>query len=200
MRLYHCPGTRSFRPLWLLEELGVSYEITFTDVFNNQGQQPCYLNINPLGTVPTLIDDDMTLYEAGAICLYLADKYPHHNLAPQIIAPNRGYYYQWMFFVPGTMEPPLVNIFLHTQLLEVSKRRQSVIDDSKNRFERIAAVLEHALGNKTYILGEHFSAADIMIASTLDWFPELISNFEALSHYHQTLSQRPAFKRSLLQK
>ncbi len=75
-----------------------------------------------------------------------------------------------------------------------------MIDDSKNRFERIAAVLEHSLRNKRYILGEHFSAADIMIASTLDWFPELISNFEALSHYHQTLSQRPAFKRALLQK
>ncbi|MBT3816492.1 MAG: glutathione S-transferase family protein [Methylococcales bacterium] len=200
MKLYHCSNTRSFRPLWLLEELGISYDIAFIDVFNNKGQQQSYLKINPLGTVPTLVDDDITLYEAGAICLYLSDKYTQHNLAPRINAPNRGHYYQWMFFVPGTMEPPLVNIFLHTQLLEVSKRRQSVIDDSKKRFERIAAVLDHSLHNKTYILGEYFSTADIMIVSTLDWFPELISNFETLNNYHQTLSQRPAFKRALLQK
>jgi glutathione S-transferase len=105
-----------------------------------------------------------------------------------------------MFFVPATMEPPLVNIFLHTQLLEASKRRQSVLDDSKERFVHIAVVLEQTLTNQPYILGERFSTADIMIASTLDWFPELITHFEALQHYHHKLTQRPAFKRALLQK
>jgi glutathione S-transferase len=200
MKLYHCPNTRSFRPLWLLEELGVSYDIALINVFNHEGQQPSYLNINPHGTVPTLVDNTLILYEAGAICLYLADKYIKHNLAPVINSPNRGLYYQWMFFVPATMEPPLVNIFLHTQLLEASKRRQSVIDDSKERFVHIAVVLEQTLTNQPYILGERFSTADIMIASTLDWFPELITHFEALQHYHHKLTQRPAFKRALLQK
>ncbi|MGR9073833.1 MAG: glutathione S-transferase family protein, partial [Gammaproteobacteria bacterium] len=101
MKLYHCPHTRSVRPLWLLEELGADYEIETVDIFKGEGQKISYKAINPNGSVPTL-DDGTIIYEAGAICLYLADKYPEAGLAPAINSTERAKYYQWMFYVPGT--------------------------------------------------------------------------------------------------
>ena len=196
MKLYHCPKTRSVRPLWLLEELGVPYQLQTISVFEGEGQTQNYLAINPGGTVPTLDDDGTIIYEAGAICLYLTDKYPEKQLAPAINTPLRGLYYQWMFYVPATMEWPLVNIFLHTAMLEEEKRRPAVVEDSKERFKKIATNINTALTANDYILGDKFSTADIMIGSTLLWFPELLEGFEPLQDYTERLLTRPAFQKA----
>lgn len=196
MKLYHCPKTRSVRVLWLLEELEVPYQIETIDVFSEAGQNPDYLAINPGGSVPTLDDDNIIIYEASAICLYLSDKFPGKQLAPNINTPLRGFYYQWMLYVPATMELPLVNIFQHTVLLEESKRRPSLVANSKEHYKKIATNLNNALSNKDYILGGQFSTADIMIGSTLLWFPELMTSFNALQAYTDRLLDRPAFQKA----
>ena len=194
MKLYHCPKTRSVRPLWLLEELGVEYELETIDIFKGEGQTEEYKQINPAGTLPTLDDNGKIIFEAGAICLYLTDLYPEKNLAPKIDSPDRALFYQWMFYVPATMEPPLWQIFFHSSVLPEEKRIPEVIELSKKQFQRVANVLNKALINQPYILGEHFSAADIMIASTLHWYPELIEGYGALQDYKDTLSERPAYQ------
>ncbi len=196
MKLYHCPKTRSVRPLWLLEELGAAYELETIIVFEGEGQSPDYLAINPGGSVPTLDDNGTIIYEAGAICMYLTDKYPEKQLMPAINTPQRGLYYQWMFYVPATMELPLVNIFLHTAMLPEEKRRPAIVEDSKERFIKIAANINDVLTDKQYILGEQFSTADIMIGTTLLWFPELMEGFEALQGYTERLLARPAFQKA----
>jgi glutathione S-transferase len=196
MKLYHYPKTRSVRPLWLLEELGAAYQLETINVFEGEGQSPDYLAINPGGSVPTLDDNGTIIYEAGAICMYLTDKYPEKQLMPAINTPQRGLYYQWMFYVPATMELPLVNIFLHTAMLPEEKRRPAIVEDSKERFIKIAANINNALTDKQYILGEQFSTADIMIGTTLLWFPELMEGFEALQGYTERLLARPAFQKA----
>lgn len=196
MKLYHCPHSRSVRPLWLLEELEIPYQLEQIDIFKGEGQSASYKAINPHGSVPSLDDDGTVIYEAGAICMYLTDKCPEKNLAPELNTPERGLYYQWMFYVPATMEIPLVTIFLHSKLLDEEKRIPSLVDDSRERFKKIAKVLNKALSDRPYILGDRFSTADIMIASTLQWFPELMEGYTALEDYSQRLLERPAYQRA----
>lgn len=197
MILYHWPRTRSDRPLWLLEELGIEYEIKKIDIFSGAGKNPEYRHINPSGTIPTLDDDGFIIYEAGAICTYLSDKYPEFNLCPQPGTQQRALYYQWLFFVSGTLEPPLWQFFYHTVLLPEPKRLPQVIRYSTKLFFRAAKTLEAKLSTNQYILGEGFSTADIMLCTTLQWFPELLKNYPALQDYCNRLMQRPAYHRML---
>jgi glutathione S-transferase len=197
VKLYHWPGTRSVRPRWLLEELGVPYEIERVNVFQGEGRTAAYLAIHPHGAVPALQIDGVDLFESGALCMFLADKYAEKGLAPPINTPERGLYYQWMFYVPATLEPPLFDIALHSTILPVHRRIPEVVRFSQRRFEPIARVLDQAVTGKTYLLGERFTAADILLAATLNWLPELIRNYPALEAYRLRLSQRPAYQRAL---
>ena len=90
MKLYYAPHTRASRPRWLLEELGVPYELVRVDVAHQENRQAPYLLINPLGHVPALVDGDMTIIESAAICMYLADKFPEKKMAPAVGSPPRG--------------------------------------------------------------------------------------------------------------
>ncbi|MGR9073759.1 MAG: glutathione S-transferase C-terminal domain-containing protein, partial [Gammaproteobacteria bacterium] len=117
------------------------------------------------------------------------------GLAPAINSTERAKYYQWMFYVPGTMEPPLFNILLHTMLLPEGQRIPAIVEPSRERFLKIANVLDHALKGKPYILGDRFSTADIMIATTLQWVPELMEGFAELEDYSRRLLDRPAYRR-----
>jgi len=118
MKLYHSAQSRSIRPRWMLEEIGQPYELVSLDLQAGDQKKPEYLKINPNGTVPTLVDGDLVLYESAAICQYLADKFPDKRLAPPVNTPARGYYYQWIHFSMSTIEPPLLTLFLHTVMHE----------------------------------------------------------------------------------
>ena len=196
MKLYHHPHTRSFRPLWLLEELQVPYELIDIDIFHGEGRTESYRQINPYGKVPTLDDDGTVIYEAGAICLYLADKFVEKNLAPALNTPERGLYYQWMFFAPGTMEPPLMNIFLHSKLLPEEERIPILVEQGVKQFNKIADNLNQTIEKKPYLLGDQFSTADIMVSSTLQWFPDFLDDRPELKAYVNRNSERPAYQRA----
>ena len=196
MKLYHHPHTRSFRPLWLLEELQTPYELVDIKIFQGEGKKENYLQINPYGKVPTLDDNGTILYEAGAICMYLTDKFAEKGLAPAMNTPERGLYYQWMFFAPATMEPPLMNIFLHTKLLPEEERLPQLVEPSTKQFHKIAKNLNQVMKGRSYLLGEQFTTADIMIASTLQWFPEFMDDRSNLQDYVSRISERPAYQRA----
>lgn len=195
MKLYHWPNTRSFRPLWLLEELGIDYELELIDIFSGNRDKH-YLQINPNGTLPTLDDDGFILYEAGAICMYLTDKFPEQQLAPAINSAARGRYYQWMFFVAATLEQPLWQILYHSKLLPEEKRLPQVVKYSRWFFERAANTLNLELENRKFIVGDQFTTADIMLASTLQWFPEFNEAYPAIMDYCRRLTARPAYQRA----
>src|SRR5688572_4301937 len=105
--LYYAKLTRSMRPHWLLEEIGAPYRLVHVDLAAGGHRAAEYLEINPSGTVPALVDGDMSMFESAAICMYLADKYPEGRLAPAVGSPARGPYYQWMLYAAVTVEPPL---------------------------------------------------------------------------------------------
>jgi len=192
MKLYHSAQSRSVRPRWLLEELGVPFELVRLDLGKQEHKTPAYMKIHPHGAVPALVDDDLKMIESAAICMYLADKYPDKGLAPKVGTPARAAYYQWMVYSMATLEPPILQIFMNTVMLPEEQR------SAKKSFATIADVLEQALAGKSYLLGEQFSAADVMIGSTLGWaqFMGVLEGRPTLQAYVARLSERPAFQRA----
>jgi len=198
MKLYHSAQSRSTRPRWLLEEIGAPYDLVRLDMSKQEQKAPAYLRINPHGTVPALVDGDLALIESAAICSYLADKFPEARLAPAVGTPERGRYYQWMFYSMATLEPPVIEIFMNTVMLPEAERSAKAVEKARAAFAGVADVLSNALSGKPFMLGEQFSAADVMIGSTLAWsqFLGLLNDRPALQEYAQRLSARPAYQRA----
>ncbi len=134
----------------------------------------------------------------GAAHTYLADKYADKRLAPAVGTPARGLYYQWMIYAMATLEPPVVQIFLNTVMLPEAERSPAAVEKAKTQFADVARVLSNALVTRPYILGEQFSAADVLIGGTIGWagMMGLLGDFPTLSAYAKGLSERPAFQRA----
>lgn len=196
MKLYYAPQTRAGRPRWILEEIGAPYELVRLDMSKGEHKQPDYMKIHPHGAVPALVDGDLAMFESAAICAYLADKFPEKRLAPPIGSPARGLYYQWLVYSMATLEPPVLQIFLNTVMLPEAQRSAAAVEEGRTKFAEVARVLEQALTGKNFILGEQFSAADVMIGSTLVWaqFMGLLTGHPELEGYAKRLSERPAFQ------
>jgi len=196
MKLYHSPQTRSLRPRWLLEELGVPYDLQTLDMAKKDHKSAEYLKIHPHGVVPALVDGDIVMFESAAICLYLADKFPDKQLAPAVGSPERAAYYQWMVYSVATLEQPVLQVFLHTVMLPEEQRSAETAEDGRTKFKEVARVLTQALRGKQYLVGNKLSAADIMIGSTLAWchFMGLLNDQHALEEYVKRLSARPAYQ------
>jgi glutathione S-transferase len=192
IELYHTPATRSCRPRWLLEELGVPYRIRPVDLFGGE-RNPAH----PLGSVPAVRVDGTTLIESGAICHWLADRFPDRRLAPVPDDPQRPLYEQWMFFVPATLEPPAFEILLHTTLLPEKKRVEAIVPFATKAYRRVLRMLSRELDHDGFLLGSEFSCADIMLGTTLTWLPGELQGYPPLSDYTERVTTRPAYRRAM---
>jgi glutathione S-transferase len=198
IKLYHSRQSRSVRPRWLLEEIGAPYELVTLDMQKGEHKTPAYMKVHPHGAVPALVDGDLQLFESAAICAYLADKFPEKRLAPPVGTPARGLYYQWMVYAIATLEPPVIDVFMQTAMLPEAERSPAVLAAARKKFGDVATVLEQALGTRPFLLGEQFTAVDVMIGSTLGWAQMLglLEERKSLQEYVQRLSQRPAFQKA----
>lgn len=160
--LYHSPHTRSSAALCLLEELGAPYTLRTLDMVAGEQRQPPYLAINPMGKVPAVVHGDAVITEQVAIFLYLADLFPATGLAPPVGDPLRGPYLRWMVFYAACFEPAIVDVSLKR---EPAPAARSPYGD----FETVLATLGAQLDKGPYILGERFSAADILWGTALAW-------------------------------
>jgi glutathione S-transferase len=183
MKLYSAPRTRAVRARWLLEELGVPYELVQVDATRRED----YLAVHPLGELPALVDGDITLLESLAICLHLADRFPEKHLAPPVGSPERGAYYQWMTFAEVTLDPLVVGL-LHQEALKPPARLATVLD-----------VIDAGLGGREFLVGEAFTAADVVMASLLHLAHalHLLDGHPRLQEYVRRHTQRPAVRRAV---
>ena len=198
MKLYYSQFTRAGRARWTLEELGAEYEIARIAFASGDHKKPEYLAIHPHGSVPALVDGELTVTESAAIVLYLADKPGHNQLAPALGSKERGAYYRWMVYIPATIDPVLETLTMQTRFLPQDKRSPEVLEGAKAKWAKIAKVLEDAIEGRAYIVGDSFSAADIMVASALGWaqFVGVLSDHPKLAAYLQNLQQRPAYQKA----
>jgi glutathione S-transferase len=191
IELFYTPNTRAFRPRWLLEELEIPYTLRPVDLMHGERNAA-----HPLGAVPSARIDGTTLIESGAICHWLTDRFPDRGLAPAPDHPQRTRYEQWMYFAPGTLEPPAFDIVLHSFILPEPQRVPAIIPFAEKSYRRVLRVLSDELDHGDYLLGERFSTADIMIGSTVNWLPDQLAPFPALRAYVDRLSARPAWQRA----
>lgn len=169
MKLHHAPRSRSVRARWLLEELGVPYELVRRE---------------SAAEAPVLIDGDTTISESPAIVLYLADRHP--GFAPLPHAPERGDYLQWLLFAEATLDPVVVGFLTNP-------------NGPRDRLEQLLAVTEARVANREYVVGDTFTAADIVLASILHLANQLklLESHPKLYDYTLRHAKRPAVRRAL---
>jgi len=202
LRLYGTPQTRTFRPLWMLEELGVPYDIVKADFANGDTRSSEFLKVNPNGHVPALVDGDLALFESMAINLYLAEKYGRGTLWPDSEA-DRARAVQWSFWVMTECEQPLFAVLFRsggpqfekwrawTETDEFRATHPGVVPFTREAAEAAAKqgeaalqpplrVLHAQLESRSYILGESFGVADLDVASV--WVTARLAQLDLSRH------------------
>lgn len=190
LTLHHAPRSRSFRMLWLLEELGAPYTVKITPIRRADGSgAPDAGNPHPHGKVPALTDGDETVFETPAITLYLTDKFPQAGLGPRAGEPGRGAYLSWLAWSTGVFEPSLTAKFLNIQHIYGTFGWAP--------FDDVLAHLTRAVTGRPYLLGETFSAADIVIGGSLQiLLGRIVPETDELKAYLARVTDRPAHARA----
>ncbi|MFZ5733914.1 MAG: glutathione S-transferase family protein [Pseudomonadota bacterium] len=190
MQIFYSPKSRSFAALWAMEETGEPYEKVLTDINTGDQKKPEYLAVNPMGKVPGLKDGDAMMGESAAICAYIADRYPNARLAPPIGDPRRARYLQWLFF-NGNIEAAITQVFTKIQM----PPRTAGWGDATQVFD----VLDAALAKGPWILGEQFTAADIVIGAGVHFAVrafKMVPARPAFDRYLDLCEARPAYQRA----
>src|SRR5258707_1051627 len=192
--LFHPPNTRSSGALTLLGELGVPYELHVLNMKAGEQRRPEYLAINPMGKVPALKHGDALVTEQVAIFLYLADLFPEARLAPPIGDPLRGPYLRWMVFYAACFEPAVIDSATQR---DPTPQPMSPYGD----FETMLRTLTVQLAKGPYLLGERFSAADVLWGGALTWTTmfKLVPELPVITSYVQRAGARTAGARVMVQ-
>lgn len=176
----------------MLEETGAPYESVVLD-YGTSMKTPDYLAINPMGKVPAIQHGQVVVTETAAICTYLADAFPAAGLAPAPGNPLRGPYYRWLFFGAGPLEAAISN---HALGFIVPAERERMM--GYGNYDRTLDVLEGALSGGSYLLGSHFTAADVYLGSHIGFGLQFgtLESRPAFESYWARLSVRPALVRA----
>lgn len=183
LKLYGGAQSRASIVRWYLEELQAPYEFVLLDMKAGQHRQPDFLDINPIGKVPAIVDGNLKLWESGAILLYLADKY--HQLSPDL--EQRAMIYQWVMFANATLG---LGIFT-----EATREKET---------PRLLTPLDRIFQAQPFLMGDQFGVADVAVGSVLAYIPMMLnldlSAYGAVVNYIQRLTERPAFQKGILGK
>ena len=185
---YTNPMSRGRIVRWMLEEVGQPYRTELLE-YGTTMKAPEYLRINPMGKVPALRHGDKVVTECAAICAYLADAFPEAGLAPPPGDRLRGPYYRWLFFVAGPLEAATTNKALGC---EVPPERRALV--GYGSLADVLAVLEAALADREYLVGDCFSAADVYVGSHIGWGMRfgMVETRPTFERYFERLIARPA--------
>jgi len=191
LTLFHAPMTRSTGVLVLLEELQAPHRLHVLNLKTGTQRDPAFLAVNPMGKVPAILHGDALVTEQAAVYLYLADQFPAAGLAPAIGDPLRGPYLRWMVFYGSCFEPAIVD---RAMKRDAPPPQMSPYGDS----EAVLATLERQLAAGPYLLGERFSAADVLWGMALGWTTawKLVPETPAITAYLARINARPAMARA----
>lgn len=188
--LYHHPFSRAAGTVWMLEEVGITYELRFVDILAGEQKTPEILALNPMGKLPILTDGDAVVTESCAIGLYLADRYAPGRLAPGLDDPARGTYLRWSCFSPSVLEPGVM-----------AKKENWTFREGAagwGSYEAMIQAMEGVLSSGPYLLGDTFTMADVIFGGTVRYLLTfgLLEARPAFSGYVERITARPAFQRA----
>src|ERR1044071_6262337 len=192
LTLYHAAPSRSSIALWMLEELGQPYDIHLISLSKGENRAPDYLAINPMGKVPALRHRDTVITEVAAICTYLADEFPAAGLNVPVGTPRRGVYLKWLFFGPGCVEPAVIDRAAPRK--EEARRGMLGYGD----FDTTMNVLAAAVEKGPWLMGDQFTAADVVIGANIRWgiIFKMIPERKEFADYVARIVARPAAQRA----
>ncbi|MDF2813292.1 MAG: glutathione S-transferase [Microvirga sp.] len=198
--LYYYPGNASLLPHMMLREIGVPFELRLVDRTQNAQKSAEYLKLNPNGRIPVLLDGDHVLFETAAIAMHLADKFPEAKLAPAYGTPERGEFYKWMVHLTNTPQAEFRSWFYPREHVMDEEAVASVKNAAEKRLNHMFDVISQQLGGQQWLLGDQFSAADLMLLMLIRWGrgmprpPRTIPNLGALA---ERVLARPAVQETL---
>lgn len=188
---YHAPQSRSGATLALLEELGCPYELRVLNLKKGEQRQPAYLAVNPMGKVPAIVHGDALVTEQGAVTAYLADQFPAAGLAPAIGDQLRGPYLRWLVFYGSSFEPAVVD-------RSMKRNPAPAATSPYGDFDTMLGTVAGQLATGPYLLGERFTAADVLWGTALAWTTAfgLVPALPAIQRYIETVNARPPMMRA----
>lgn len=192
MKLFWCARTRATRAVWLLEEAGLSYQRVAIDLGDPASRaNPDFVAASPMGKVPALQDGPVQMADSGAIALYVADRYAPGELAPAIDDPARGPFLFWMFFAPGAMEPAMAE--------KMGGWQTSRGSHGWGDFDSMIETLETGLEPGPWLLGDRFTAADVMVGSTAVFMRmfKVLPDSRVINDYADRCLERPAYQKAM---
>ena len=196
--IYHVPGTRSVRPIWVCEELDIEYETITVDFSVEYRKSAEWRKLNPVGKVPAMTDGELKMFESGAMVQYILDRYGNGKLQPEQGSPEHALYLQWSWFAEATFARPLGEIVNHNRVFG-DDARTDAIEEMQARSHLCMQALDDELATKPFLLGETFSAADIMMGYSMMLCERLAPTdaYPVATRYWEALKERSACVRAM---
>jgi glutathione S-transferase len=199
LKVHFTAGTRAGRVVWLLEELGLEYEVNIMPFTKEGLKSEEHRARHSLGRVPVLEDGDISIFESGAIIQYILDCHKDGGLKPDSSSQEFPYYLQWFHYCEGMVMPPMNQIVVQTILLPPDRRDENVLRQAKNLLTKSLAPVNENLADKDYLVG-NFSAADLMLGHSCFMANRLgcvSDEMEHIKNYVTKIEARPAFQKAI---
>ena len=200
LKVYHVPGSRSVRVVWLCEELELSYERVPIDFSAEYRASAEWRRLNPVGKVPAMTDGELVLFESGAMVEYLLDRYGEGRLRPTPGSDAYARYLQWSWFAEATFARPLGEIVNHRRVF-AAESSPRMLDEMRDRSRSCLTAVDDALAGHDYLIGDEFTAADVMMGYSIFLALRVRAmdegEFPNVTAYYDRLGARPAFVRTM---
>ena len=199
IKIFHAPGSRSVRIIWLLEELGLDYEL---EVLTRGEVNEAFIEASPFSKLPTIIDGDIVMSESVAIVQYILQKYGDGRLEPDHDSNQYAEYLQWLNFGESVLIDPIVSILINKVFRPEEHRHEYSVQSAEKSFAKMIKTLNSIMEGRTYIMGDDFTAADIINGYTL----RLADNLQLLPgepgtenvvNYFKSLASRDAYQKAI---
>ncbi|MAT88524.1 MAG: glutathione S-transferase [Aestuariivita sp.] len=197
MKLYYAPESRAVRVAWILEELGLEYDVHKFSLGDRSMREPEYLSLHPMGRVPTLEDGDIRLFESGAIVQYLLAKYGNERFVPASGSSDFATYLQWFHYAEGMIMPPMNTLVVETILLPPERRTEINVKRASKLLNQMLYAVNENLSDKDYLVGSEMTAAEFMTGHAVIMSQRLgieMHDKPNLVDYIKRLESRDAFK------
>ena len=199
-KLFYSEGSAAMGIRVILEEMGLTYELINTSISMDEPRDPEVLALNPNGWIPVLVWEQGSIYECGAITIFLCDRHPESALIPAMNSPHRGLFLQWIFFFSSSIQNAYQMSYYPDRFCAEPGDERSVQTRSRRRLLELWQVIDDAIGENDWLVGNQFSAADIYLFMLVTWLSEAhqhpdIRQWTNVSRVFDSVSKRPSIQK-----